>query len=774
MKNHFIPFAVGALLLVAAVGMSAEPAAVPADAPYLDPAKPVEARVKDLLGRMTLEEKVAQMDLWIFGDAQNAVGKKLIPTYGLGGTLGEITAEKQNELQKLAEQQRLKIPLLIQIDACHGNALEQGATVFPTNISMAATFNPALAGRVARQAACEIRAWGQHATYTPTLDVTWDPRFGRSGETFGECPTLTSLMANAYVRGYQGDLSAEHGGVVACPKHFVGGGASVGGCNHASAEISDRTLRQVFLKPFKAAVEAGALMIMAGHNDINGIPAHANYELMTKVLKDEWGFQGFIVSDMGDVRNLHSKLHNVAATHEDALAMGMNAGVDMYMNSHNLAEFFEPMCKLAKEGKIPMARIDDAVSRILRVKFRLGLFEHRYLDPAKTAKAFGSPEALATALQASRECLALVKNQNGLLPLSPERQKRIFVTGPDAATQAILGDWASPQKQTITVIDGIRKAAGDKAQVDFFDCGRITGKTMAITAEMAATADPRLLEQKLKDSKSTITDWSIAEAVRQAKACDVAVAVVGGYAIRAEWGLRTYGESCDMPSIGLPGRQLELVQALHATGKPVVVVYVSGKVVSEPWITDTIPAILYAWEPGQFGGQAIAEVLFGQVNPSGRLPFTIPKSIGHIPQYYYQRESRYWTGHWGTGNNPAFPFGFGLSYTTYAYSNLTVPATVPATAASVPVTVTVTNTGKMAGDEAVLVYTRQMVATVSPYVKMLRGVEKIHLEPGESKTVTIAVPMKELGFWNADMKFVVEPGEFKAMAGDKTASFRIE
>jgi beta-glucosidase len=739
---------------------------------YKDSSVPVEQRIENLLSIMSLEEKIAQMDLWAMWDVQNKDVQTEIEKYGLGGILGEITADDVNKLRMQATKQRLKIPILFQIDACHGNTLYDGGTVFPTNISMAASFNRSLAYKTARMAATEIRGWGHRATYTPTMDVVQDPRFGRTGETFGECPFLSSVMAATYTQGYQFDLNKN--GVVCCPKHFVGGGASIGGCNHASAEISDRTMRQVFLRPFKSAVDAGALMIMAGHNDINGIPAHASYDLLTKILKDEWGFKGFIVSDMGDVRNLHSKLHNVAATHEDALVTAINAGVDMYMNSENLNEFFNPMVKLVKEGRISQARIDDAVRRILRVKFMVGAFEDKDINPINQAKALGSIEAKQLALNGARECITLVKNENKLLPLSSVKYKKIFITGPNANDQSIIGDWAIAQKQTITLRKGMEMMAGNEFSIDYFDCGVIRGKPMVITKEMAETADPRILEQKIKDDNAEISDWSIREAVKRAVYNDVIVVAVGGNAIRANWGLRTYGESCDMPSIGLFGKQLDLVKALYATGKPVVVVVVSGKVVSEPWINDSIPALLYAWEPGQAGGQAIAEILFGKVNPSGKLPITLPKSIGHIPQYYYQRESHFWTGYASEGNQPAFPFGFGLSYTTFKYSDLTVPDKISMNDKEVSVSVKVTNTGNRSGNESVLLFVRDVVASVSPSVKMLKGFEKLHLEPGETKIVSFKVPVEELGFWNKDMKFVVEPGEFKVMIDKLSTSFRVE
>jgi beta-glucosidase len=456
--------------------------------------------------------------------------------------------------------------------------------------------------------------------------------------------------------------------------------------------------------------------------------------------------------------------------------MGINAGVDMYMNSVSLDEFFRPMVKLVKDGRIPMSRIDDAVRRILRVKFMVGAFEDKDVNAEAMAKTQGTEASKKIALEGARQCITVVKNENSILPLSTSKYKKIFITGPNVDDQSIIGDWAKAQKQTITIRQGIEAIAGNESVIDYYNCGVIRGKPLKISKEMAETADPRILEQKIKDDNVEISDWSIREAVKRAENNDVIVVAVGGNAIRANWGLRTYGESCDMPSIGLYGKQLDLVKALQATGKPVVVVYVSGKVVSEPFINDSIPAIVYAWEPGQAGGQAVAEILFGKYNPSGRLPITIPKSIGHIPQYYYQRESRFWTGYSYAGGNdePAFPFGFGLSYTKYSYSNLVCPKEVAATDKEISVSVDVTNTGKMDGDETILLYTRDVVASIAPYVKMQKGFEKVHLKVGETKTVTIKVPVSELGFWNKDMKFVVEPGEFKVMIEKLSASFIVK
>jgi beta-glucosidase len=733
-----------------------------------------DARVEALLAQMTLEEKIAQMDQYGTWDVNSPTNTQLLTTIGIGSTLGEMTPEEYNELQAKAEKSRLKIPVLCAIDACHGDGLISGATIFPTSISLAATFNSELASNTAALAAREIRGYGHHWTFTPTIDVTQDARFGREGETFGECPFVTSVMADAYVRGYQGNLDPSQN-VAACPKHFVGGSISMGGVNHATAEVSERTLRTVFLKPFKAAVDAGCLTIMAGHNDVAGIPMHANKWLLTDVLKGEFGFKGLVISDMQNVDNLHS-LHWVAPDHKAAIAMGINAGVDVYMNSQDRRTFIEPMLELVKEGSISPARIDDAVRRILRVKFRLGLFEHRYVDVAKAYQAFGGEAARKIALQGAREAVVLLKNQNALLPLPPGKYKHIFVTGPDADNQAILGDWTfqQPASNIVTMLQGIRAAAGEETEIDYFNCGRIKGKPSAITQQSVQTADPRLVNQRIATEDGAMSDYSIAEAGRRAAQADLTVVVVGGYGLRWEWGLRTYGESCDRPAIDLYGRQLELVKAVQAAGKPVVAIIVNGPPLNEPWVNENIPAILYSLEPGMFGGQALGEILFGKVNPSGRLPYTIPKTAGQIPMFYYMRHSRYWTGYGlstsRADDQPAWPFGYGLSYTAYKYSNLSVPKTVKA-GEDIPVEVTVRNTGSIAGDHSVLLFTSALDQSVAPAVKELKGFTKIRLNPGESKTVRLTIKASDLAIWDAAMKHVIEPGEFKVMVGDQTGTF---
>lgn len=739
---------------------------------YLDAKTPVEDRVRDLLARMTLEEKIAQMDQFASWDAGNASIREALATCGMGSMLGEFDTKLHAEILAAVAKSRLKIPVLFGIDACHGNGLYSGATIFPTNIAIAATFNRELGGATARASAGEVRARGHHWVFTPTLDVTQDPRFGRSGETFGECPYVTSAFAETFVKAFQRDLNPADT-VAACPKHYVGGGVSQGGVNHASAEISDRTLRDVFLKPFKAAVDAGTLTIMAGHNDVNGIPMHANKELLTDVLKGELGFTGLVVSDMGDMDNLaQGKLHNTAPDRIAALVQSINAGLDIHMNSRKKSDFIEPILRRVNDGAIPLARIDDAVSRILRVKFKLGLFDHPEPATLPEVSALSTPAHKALSLRAARESLTLLRNEGALLPLERGKYKRILVTGPNADNQALLGDWTffQPEENVTTVLEGVRELAGPGTEVAYAAVGRIKGKPSPVSKESAMTADPRMLNQMLSAGDAEIGDGSIDNAVKEAAKSDLTIVVIGGYGIRSEWGNRTYGESCDSPSIGLPGRQLELVKALKAAGKPVVAVIISGKVCNEPWVNENIPAILYAWEPGQFGGRAVAETLFGDNNPSGRLPFTFPKTAGHIPNFYYRRASRLWTGYsLGTGradDMPSYEFGYGLSYTTFRYSELTAPKTVKA-GEPIPVSVKVTNTGKRAGAHSVLLFTSAHYATVAPALKELKGFEKITLAPGETREVTFVVKPAQLAFHNAAMKEVIEPGPYTLRVGDR-------
>lgn len=736
---------------------------------YLNTEQPVEKRVEALLKQMTLEEKIGQMEMVTVWDREAILKNGY---YDFGAWLIDLEPEECNKLQKLSEQTRLKIPYLMGMDAAHGYAMITGRTIFPTSISMAATFNRDLIYRTTSKAGEEIRSTGLNWAFAPSVDIVQDARWGRTGETYGEDPFLASELVREAVRGYQGNENPLKK-VAVSVKHLVGGGASVGGCNHASAELSERALRSYFLPPFKAAIEAGCMTIMPGHNDIAGIPVHASEWLLTDLIKKEYGFNGFFISDMGDVENLASSLHLIAENQKEAICKSVNAGLDMHMYSADSTRFVRPLIELVKEKKVSLQRIDDAVRRILKVKFELGLFENRYVSPEDDK--YGSKESRVLALEAAREAIVLLKNEQQILPLDKNKYKKILVTGPNADNQSILGDWSifQPDDQVTTILEGIQAIASPEQSILYSNSGRIKAKKSDVSVN---TTDPAI-QKKLITEGGGISDYSIADAVQKARQADLAIVAIGGYGIRSEWGLRTYGESADRPSIDFYGRQLELVKAIHETGVPVIIVIVNGKPLNNEWITQNISTIVDVWEPGMYGGQALAEILFGKVNPSGKLPITIPKHAGQIPMYYYQRPSRYWTGY-GLGSSredekPAFCFGHGLSYTSYEYSDLKVDSIIPKNQ-NIEITFTVKNTGNMVGKETALVFVRDCVSSVVTPVASLKGFEKISLNPGETQKVQITIPYSDLGLWNEKLEYVVEPGKFNLMIGRSVEDIRIK
>lgn len=736
---------------------------------YMDATRPIEERVEALMEQMTLEEKIGQMEMVTVWDKDVILKNGY---YDFGAWLADLEPEECNKIQALSEQTRLKIPYLIGMDAAHGHAMLRGRTVYPTSISMAATFNRKLVHKAAELAAEEIRSTGTNWTFAPCVDVVQDARWGRTGETYGEDPFLTSELVREAVTGLQGNWDVQKN-VVATVKHLAGGGTSVGGVNHATAELSERALRSYILPPFQAAIDAGVLSVMPGHNDVAGIPAHASHWLLTDLVKQEYGFKGFFISDMADVENLTSQLHSIAANQEEAVRMSVNAGLDMHMYSVDTTTFVAPLLKLVSENKVSEARIDDAVRRILEVKFKLGLFENRYVNSQNVRLV--SEESRQVALDAARECIILLKNERNLLPLDASKYNRILVTGPNADNQALLGDWATfqPDDQVVTVLEGITQKAKEVGiEVIYSNSGCIKGKVSNVTVD---TTDPAIQKKQLAEGGS-ISDYSIADAVAKARKCDLAVVAIGGYGIRVGWGLRTYGESADRPSIDFYGRQVELVKKICETGIPVVVVINNGKPLNNNWITEHIPAIVDVWEPGMCGGQALAEILFGEVNPSGRLPITIPQSAGHIPQYYYQTKSRTYTGY-GLGSSrkddqPAFPFGHGLSYTTFEYGTLQLNDTLLHEGRPLELSIAITNRGKRMGAETVQCYIQDEVSSVVTPLMLLKGFQKIWLNPGETKTVKITIPFEEFGLWNQAMKHVVEPGGFTVMVGSSSADIK--
>ncbi len=729
---------------------------------YKDPKAPIEQRVEDLLGRMTLEEKVGQMNQLVgiehfkensatmsaadlatntanafypgatVKDMEEWTRKGLVSSF-----LHVLTMEEANYLQCLNMQSRLQIPLIIGIDAIHGNAKCKDNTVYPTNIGLASSFDVDMAYTIARQTALEMRAMNMHWTFNPNVEVARDGRWGRCGETFGEDPYLVTLMGVATNKGYQRNLdNAED--VLGCVKHFVAGSQSINGTNGAPADLSERTLREVFFPPFKAALQQGGdWNVMMSHNELNGIPCHTNRWLMTDILRKEWGFKGFIVSDWMDIERCVDQ-HRTAIDHKDAFKQSILAGMDMHMHG---PEWVQSVVELVKEGHISESRIDESVRRILTIKFRLGLFEQPYGDAKTRDKVINNPVHKQTALEATRNSIVLLKNEGNLLPLDMKQYKRVLVTGINANDQNIMGDWSElqPEEKVSTVLKGLRQIAPD-TEFQFVDQGW----------------DPRNMSQAKVD-----------EAVEAAKNCDLNIVCCGEYMMRFRWNERTSGEDTDRDNLDLVGLQDQLIQRLNETGKPTVLIIISGRPLSVRYAAEHVPAIINAWEPGQFGGQAIAEILYGKVNPSAKLAMTMPRSVGQISTYYNHKKSAFFHPVVCGSSEPLYPFGFGLSYTTFAYSDLSLDKTSIKAGSNetVKATITIENTGKRDGVEICQLYINDMVASAARPVKELKDFKRVALKAGERKTITFEIPQEKLAFYDINMKYGVEPGTFEVLVG---------
>ncbi len=724
--------------------------------PYQNPELPVDVRVKDLMSRMTPEEKIGQMCQYVSIEhlkksREHLKGKSdksndqysLYPGITPGDMMemtkrGEIgsylhvkSLKEANELQKLAMQSRLKIPLLIGIDAIHGQAFISGATVYPTQLSLSSTWDDDLLYEVAKETAQEVRATGMHWTFSPNVEVARDPRWGRTGETFGEDPYLISRMGVAFTKGYQGNFGKDN--ILACAKHFLGGGEPYNGTNAAPIDVSERQLREIWLPPYKAQVEAGVYTFMAAHNEVSGIPAHMNKHLLTDILRKEWGFKGFVVSDWMDIERIHT-LHHVAKSQEEAVKLAVTAGMDMHMHGPG---FLKPLAKLVREGQVPEEDVDRAVSKILKAKFMLGLFENPYVDEKREKKVLFSKKHQQTALRAAREGIILLKNENNFLPL--KNAKKILVTGPNANNQRILGDWAykQPEENVITVYEGVKNIF-KKSQVDFINSG-----------ESLFHPDNELIKKPIE----------------KAGDYDAVVVVVGSNSLRYDKGENNCGENIDRGSLNLMGNQLELIKGIYANNKNVVVVFVNGRPLSEPWIKENIPAIIEAWEPGDFGGRAIAEVIKGDVNPSGKLTVTIPYSTGQLNNFYNYKPSSYFHPYIDIPGEPLWAFGEGLSYTTFKYSDLQLDKNTISANDTVTVSVKISNTGNFDGDEIVQLYIRDDYSSATRPVKELKDYKRISLKKGETKTVKFTLPASKLAFYDVNMNYVVEPGTFTVMVG---------
>jgi beta-glucosidase len=728
---------------------------------YLNPRAPLEQRVDDLMARMTLTEKIGQMCQFVGIEhmkatalAANKKQPRNTDAYSLypgctpgdiedmvkKGTIGSflhvVTLKEANALQVLAQSNRLKIPLLIGIDAIHGNGMVAGSTIFPSPIGLAATWDTSLVKKTARYTAVEMRATGSQWAFSPNLDIARDARWGRVGETFGEDTYLVTQMGNAVITGLQGNLNSLEN-VLACAKHLVGGSQPINGLNVAPTDISERTLTEVFLPPYEAAIKAGVYTVMPAHNEINGVPSHANTELMTGLLRDKWGFKGFYISDFMDIERL-ALVHGTAASQEDAVAQTLNAGMDMHMHGPN---FLEPVLKMANEGKISVARIDASVRRILIAKFRLGLFESPYVAEALKNQKVYTAEHRLLALEAARKSIVLLKNEH-LLPFNPG-YKKILVVGPNAHNQALLGDWSlqQPNDHITTVLQGIEQQAPKDCKVNYVDVG---GSTLKIDG------------------------GKIIEAAAQAALADVTVVVIGENALRFAGKDRTSGENVDRDNIDLLGDQLALVQRISQTGKPVVVVLINGRPLTIPWVDTHVPAILEAWEPGQAGGQAIAEVLFGKVNPSGKLPISIPRSVGQIPIFYNHKPSQYVRQYIGVPNIPLYEFGYGLSYTAFALTAIAASNSEITSGENIDLSVKLSNTGSLKGDEVVQLYVHSPANGFTRPVKELKAFSRQSLAPGESQTLHFKLTPEMLAGYNSRLQKEVAKGTYTVMIGNSS------
>lgn len=748
--------------------------------PYQNSMLPIADRVADLLPRMTLDEKLAQMTSFslpgvhprddVEGPPDIDLMRQNLP-HGVGsvGRVGlyrtsQEAAAAVNAIQQYALQEtRLGIPAFIIDEALHG-LMGWGATSFPQALGLAATWDVDLVERVFTAAAAEMRARGGNWALTPVLDLARDPRWGRTEETYGEDPYLAGQMGAAAIHGLQGrgpGFASDR--VLATAKHFAVHGQPEGGTNCAPGNYAERDVRQFFLAPFQTAVQtANVAAIMPSYNEINGIPSHKNKWLLQQVLRDEWSFDGIVVSDAGGINDL-VRLHHVAADRADAARQALAAGVD-YELSLEGDNYFCALKELVTAGLLPEATIDTAVARLLQKKFELGLFANPYSDPQQAAAVVGCPAHRALALEAARKTIVLLKNEplplnNGrpLLPLAANTLRRVAVIGPNAAP-LLQGGYSLQAEGGVSALDGIRHYLEPGVAVVYAEGCRITeegGGWQGWWRDIATLPDP--------DEDAA----RIAAAVALAQTADVAILALGENeaVCREGWSQTHLG---DRDSLDLPGAQEALLQAVAATGTPVVLLLFNGRPLSIPWAAEHIPAIVECWYLGQAGGTAVAEMLFGEVNPSGKLPITFPRSVGQLPAFYNHKPSAK-RGYLFSDAAPLFPFGHGLSYTTFHYSDLQVAVTAVAPV-SVTVMVTVRNSGPCAGDEVVQLYVRDCLSSVTRPQQELKGLRRVTLQPGESRQLAFTLTHDDLALWDEGMAWTVEPGEFEVMVGGSTAA----
>jgi beta-glucosidase len=730
----FLSLAAALLALLCAVALGTRQATDQATAQ--DPDAAIEAKIDEWISKMTLEQKLGQLQQL---DADYPTGKlteeqlELVRNGRLGSTLNGRGAANTNAAQRVAlEESGLKIPLVFGFDVIHGYR-----TVFPMPLAEASSWDVEAARSSAAIAAREARAAGVHWTFAPMVDIARDPRWGRIVEGAGEDPFLGSAFSTARVNGFQGDDYSAKDRVAATAKHWVAYGGAEAGRDYNTVDTSERRLRELYFPPFKAAVDAGADTFMTAFNDISGVPATANPFTLERVLRDEWGVDGPVLSDYTAVAELIP--HGVAADGAHAAELALNAGTDIEMVSR-LYNTHGP--ELLAQGRISMETIDEAVRRVLRLKYRLGLFDDPYVDEEAEDDILLAPEHLREARRIAARSMVLLRNEGGALPLA-QSQRRLAVVGPLADSQKdMLGTWTGDGKaeDTVTVVDGIKRVVGNANVTYAQGCDAPCESTGGFGNALAA--------------------------VRSSQA---AVVVLGE---PAEWS----GEASSRSRIGLPGRQLDLVKRIHATGKPYVVVLMNGRPLTVNWLARRAPALLEAWYPGTQAGHAVADVLFGKVNPGGKLPVSFPRNTGQIPLYYnhpntgrpFDANNKYTSKYLDVPNTPLYPFGYGLSYTTFELSGLSVSPASTGADGPVEVSADVQNTGRRRGDEVVQLYIRDKVASVVRPVRELRGFERVTLAPGETKRVSFTLDRQDLGFWNAANQFVVEPGEFDVWVGNSS------
>jgi beta-glucosidase len=726
----------------------------------------MDSFISDLMSKMTLEEKIGQLNLPVAGGAVTgiAVSKDLedkIRAGQVGGIFGAYGPEKVRKVQEIAvNESRLKIPLFFGLDVIHGHR-----TIVPIPLGMAATWDMGLIEKGARLAAQEASAEGLNWTFSPMVDISRDPRWGRISEGSGEDPFLGSAIARAMVKGYQGDDLSQNNTIMACVKHFGLYGAAEAGRDYNTVDMSRNTMYNYYLPPYRAAIEAGSASIMSSFNVVDGIPASGNKWLLTEVLRNQWGFKGFVVSDYTSINEMSN--HGLGDL-QTVSALSLNAGLDMDMVGEG---FLTTTKKSLEEGKVTQAAIDQACRRILEAKYKLGLFEdpYRYISEERAAKEVLNEETRKTARELAAHSFVLLKNEGNVLPL--KKTTTMAFIGPLANNQRdMLGTWVigGEWQKSISVLDGIKTAVGESAKVLYAKGANITNDTVMIKrlnffGQPNVTLDERTPQAMLQ------------EAVATANKADVIVAVLGESQSMS-------GESSSRTDLDLPESQKELLKALVNTGKKVVLVLFTGRPLTLTWEDGNVDAILNVWAPGTEAGNAIADVLFGAYNPSGKLSATFPRNVGQIPLYYnHLNTGRPWNGKEDTkfksnyldnSNDPLYPFGYGLSYTTFTYGDLKLSKTDLKGEESLVATITVTNSGDYAGEETPQLYVRDMVASISRPVNELKGFQKLALAPGESKEVSFTITTDALKFYNYDLKYDWEGGEFMISVGGNSRDLK--